>query len=72
MIFYSEKISAGGDGRNGMSSVIDTGSLYSQRGNQNQFLSIIEAFWFAIASLTTVGFGDIWYLLIYLVFFLLK
>lgn len=41
LIFYSEKIAAGSDGRNGMSSVIDTGSLYSQHGNENQFLSII-------------------------------
>ena len=79
LIFYSEKIAAGSDGKNGMSSVIDTGSLYSKDSNENQFFSIIgfyfyfnyvkypfnfffnflEAIWFSIASLTTVGFGDI-------------
>ena len=60
LIYYAEKIAAGSDGRNGMSSIVGSGSLYSVHGldNENQFLSIIEAIWFSIASLTTVGFGD--------------
>ncbi len=61
LIFYSEKLMAGSDGRNGMSSTMtisDSGTESKfQSNNDNQFISIIEAIWFAIASLTTVGFG---------------
>ena len=59
LIYYAEKIAAGSDGRNGMSSIVGSGSLHSiHQDNENQFASIIEAIWFSIASLTTVGFGD--------------
>lgn len=59
LIYYAEKLAAGSDGRNGMSSIVGSGSLYSNHlDHENQFTSIIEAIWFSIASLTTVGFGD--------------
>ena len=60
MIFYAEKLTGGSDGRNGMSSIVGTSheNNQGQQGNDNQFGSIIEAIWFSIASLTTVGFGD--------------
>jgi hypothetical protein len=48
LIFYSEKIAAGSDGKNGMSSVIDTGSLYSKDSNENQFFSIIGLYFILI------------------------
>ena len=59
LIYYSEKLAAGSDGRNGMSSLVGVGHQHGNTfGNENQFNSIIEAIWFSIASLTTVGFGD--------------
>jgi hypothetical protein len=61
LIFYAEKLTGGSDGRNGMSSIVGTSheGNQGQQGNENQFDSIIEGIWFSIASLTTVGFGDI-------------
>lgn len=49
LIYYSEKLAAGSDGRNGMSSIVGAGHVYStQHGNENQFYSIVEAFWYDI------------------------
>jgi hypothetical protein len=46
MIYYAEKLAAGTDGRNGMSSSVGTGHYYtSQQTNENQFASIVEAIW---------------------------
>ncbi|CAF0885174.1 unnamed protein product [Brachionus calyciflorus] len=59
VIYYSEKLAAGNDGRNGMSSIVGNAHVNNvQQTNDNQFHSIVEAIWFAVASLTTVGFGD--------------
>lgn len=46
LIYYSEKLAAGVDGRNGMSSLVGSGHSYtSQITNENQFMSIFEAIW---------------------------
>lgn len=46
LIYYSEKLAAGSDGRNGMSSIVGSGHYYtSQTSNDNQFMSIVEAIW---------------------------
>jgi hypothetical protein len=47
LIFYAEKLTGGSDGRNGMSSIVGTSHENNQGhlGNENQFGSIIEAFW---------------------------
>jgi hypothetical protein len=46
LIYYAEKLAAGSDGRNGMSSIVGTGHYYtSQTTNENQFTSIVEAIW---------------------------
>lgn len=49
LIFYIEKLTAS----NMSSAISQTG-----KGSENELTSIIETFWFSIASLTTVGFGD--------------
>lgn len=47
LIYYSEKLAAGSDGRNGMSSIVGSGHYYtSQTSNDNQFTSIVEAIWY--------------------------
>lgn len=47
LIYYSEKLAAGSDGRNGMSSIVGSGHYYtSQTSNDNQFMSIVEAIWY--------------------------
>ena len=46
LIYYSEKLGAGSDGRNGMSSIVGSGHYYtSPQTNENQFTSIVEAIW---------------------------
>ena len=55
LIFYAEKLTYSETGRNGMSSAI---TQTSGKGSENTMSSIFETFWFSIASLTTVGFGD--------------
>jgi len=58
LIYFSEKSAISDSSstlnmkRNGYSS---TSNSYN---NENEFISIFEACWFSIASLTTVGFGD--------------
>ncbi|RNA27950.1 Potassium voltage-gated channel Shaw, partial [Brachionus plicatilis] len=58
LIFYSEKLAADSDdGRiNGL--IVSSHAHHGQPNTGNQFSSIIEAIWFAVVSLTTVGFGD--------------
>ncbi len=55
IIFYAEKLTHSENGRNMMSSAI---SEKISKGSENEMTSIFETFWFSIASLTTVGFGD--------------
>jgi hypothetical protein len=60
LVYYSEKLGAGNEGKTGMSSIVGSSGINydGNEKNENQFVSIAEAIWFAIASLTTVGFGD--------------
>jgi len=55
IIFYAERLTHSENGRNMMSSAI---SEQVSKGSENEMTSMIETFWFSIASLTTVGFGD--------------
>lgn len=46
LIYHAEKLTAGTDGKNGMSSAVGVGHSYgNHQGNENQFNSIIEAMW---------------------------
>lgn len=55
LIFYAEKLTHSENGNNLMSSAI---TEKVSKGSENEMNSIVETFWFSIASLTTVGFGD--------------
>jgi potassium voltage-gated channel Shaw-related subfamily C protein 1 len=57
LIYYSEKLTGG------RMPTIDiphypNGRYSNQYVNDNEFISIVEAIWFSVQSLTTVGFGD--------------
>ncbi len=52
LVYYSEKLASVGNGK--MHSTIST----HHEKSDNQFETIVEAMWFSVASLTTVGFGD--------------
>lgn len=59
LIYYSEKLAAGRISKISSSHQTGSNSRYGRRYvNDNEFTSIVEAIWFSIASLTTVGFGD--------------
>jgi potassium voltage-gated channel Shaw-related subfamily C protein 1 len=58
LIFYCERMATSSTIPVKFNSRVGSGSIYNQNSQENDFLSIAEAIWFAIISLTTVGFGD--------------
>ncbi len=58
LIYYCERMATGSALPVKLTSRVSSGSMYNKHLRENDFVSIVEAIWFSIISLTTVGFGD--------------